>query len=109
MTSRVSQLKPGRDVGAMSNAPRLIQLENLVNEAVKQGAKLLVGGKNFVHPDKPEGHYFEPTLLADVTMDMEIAKQECFAPVMLVLKAEVSNFYPSSLPSLCRQDMLIFM
>lgn len=61
----------------------------MVDDAVKQGARILVGGKEHTHPERPEAHYFEPTLLADVTMDMEIAKQECFAPIMLVLKAEV--------------------
>lgn len=91
MAPRVAQLKPGRDVGAMINSARLAHLEHLVNEAVKQGARLLVGGKQYKHPYGPSGHYFEPTLLADVTMDMEVAKQECFAPIMLVLKAEVSE------------------
>lgn len=91
MIPRVSELKLGRDVGAMINGSRLPQLERLVDDAVKQGARLLVGGKQFHHPEKPQGHYFEPTLLADVTMDMEIAKQECFAPIMLVLKSEVGR------------------
>lgn len=91
MTPRVSELKPGRDVGAMINSSRLSQLEKMVNDAVKQGARLLVGGKEYKHPQRPNGHYFEPTLLADVTMDMEIARQECFAPIMLVFKAEVSD------------------
>lgn len=62
-----------------------------MGKAVKQGARLLVGGEQYQHPERPHGHYFEATLLADVTMDMEIAKQECFAPILLVLKAEVSQ------------------
>lgn len=90
MAPRVAQLQPGRDVGAMINGARLLQLEKLVDDAVKQGARLLVGGKQYRHPQKAHGHYFEPTLLADVTMDMDIAKQECFAPIMLIMKAEVS-------------------
>lgn len=89
MSPLVAQLRPGRDVGAMINGVRLAGLQKMVDDAVKQGARILVGGKEHTHPERPEAHYFEPTLLADVTMDMEIAKQECFAPIMLVLKAEV--------------------
>ncbi|KAF3902398.1 Omega-crystallin [Dactylellina cionopaga] len=64
------------------------RLEGLVNSAVKQGAKLLVGGKRLVHPKYPRGHYFYPTLLVDVTMDMDIAKEEVFGPVCVLMKAQ---------------------
>ena len=63
------------------------RLEELIAEAVSQGARLLAGGTRLAHPCWPRGHYFAPTLLADVTPDMRIARAELFAPVMLVLRA----------------------
>lgn len=90
MTKRVEELRAGIDVGAMINGNRLRHLQNLVEEAVSQGARLLVGGKIYEHPQYPQAHYFAPTLLCDVTNEMRIAQEECFAPIMLVMKANVS-------------------
>lgn len=89
LSKRVADLQPGRDVGAMVNGTRLQHLEQLVQNAVKGGARLLVGGRQYQHPQRPQGHYFEPTLLVDVTQDMTIAQEECFAPILLVMKAQV--------------------
>lgn len=36
-------------------------------------------------PDRPEGAYFTPTLISDVRMDMALATEELFAPVMTVV------------------------
>lgn len=77
------------DVGAMVTDRLFDHLEALITSAVAQGARLLVGGKRFVHPDFPQGHYFTPTLLVDVTEEMEIANQEVFAPVMTVMKFDM--------------------
>ena len=59
-----------------------------IESAKKQGARLLTGGK--VPDDKHiEGGFFiEPTIFADVTTDMRIAREEIFGPVMSVFKWE---------------------
>lgn len=64
------------DCGAMISSRLLAQLEDMLLKAERDGAKILVGGKRYVHPDWPEGHYFQPTLLADVTREMDVAKHE---------------------------------
>lgn len=56
------------DVGAMISDNRFARLEELIQEAVRDGARCLVGGKRFQHPLHPQGHYFAPTLLVDVTL-----------------------------------------
>lgn len=89
MKKRVEGLRAGIDVGAMINGARLPTLEKLVADAVKQGARLLVGGQSFEHPRHPSAHFFSPTLLCDVTPDMAIANEECFAPIMLVMSSNV--------------------
>ncbi|CAG2119210.1 unnamed protein product, partial [Medioppia subpectinata] len=48
----------------------------------KEGAKLLAGG----HRWGTEGAFVEPTVFADVTDDMTIAKEEIFGPVQSILK-----------------------
>ncbi|GAA5924863.1 hypothetical protein JCM1841_006954 [Sporobolomyces salmonicolor] len=97
MTVRVQDLKLGDvlspsaaskqiDVGAMVTDRLFGQLEGLIEDAVKGGARCLVGGKRAKKEDVGEGLYFQPTLLVDVKPDMAIAQQEIFAPVMTVLK-----------------------
>ncbi|KAK4550739.1 hypothetical protein LTR36_000318 [Oleoguttula mirabilis] len=78
----------GVDVGAMISPASFVRLERLIAEAVAQGASLLVGGHRHGHEDYPQGHYFEPTLLIDVTPSMRIAQEELFAPVCVLMRAE---------------------
>ena len=75
------------DVGAMISSTRFSHLESLIAEAVSQGARLLTGGSRLKHPQYPGGHYFQPTLIADVTPIMRIAKEELFAPICTVIPA----------------------
>ncbi|KAL1840604.1 hypothetical protein VTJ49DRAFT_291 [Mycothermus thermophilus] len=86
---RVRALRMGQDadVGAMISDAPFDRLESLIADAVRRGARLLAGGKRYVHPNHPKGHYFTPTLLVDVTPDMAIANEECFAPVMVLMRA----------------------
>ncbi|KAL7266837.1 Meiotic Sister-Chromatid recombination aldehyde dehydrogenase [Rhizina undulata] len=77
----------GVDVGAMISDANFDHLEKLIQEAVAQGAKCLVGGNRYKHPKHPSGHYFTPTLLVDVTPSMAIAQEETFAPICLIMPA----------------------
>jgi len=90
MTPRVQNLRlgPSADVGSLISSTPIAKLQSLLNNAEKEGARILAGGKAFSHPDHPKGAYFQPTLLADVKLDMEIAQTELFAPVMTVVPYE---------------------
>eukprot|EP00009_Paramoeba_aestuarina_P003916 CAMPEP_0201523432 /NCGR_PEP_ID=MMETSP0161_2-20130828/19839_1 /ASSEMBLY_ACC=CAM_ASM_000251 /TAXON_ID=180227 /ORGANISM="Neoparamoeba aestuarina, Strain SoJaBio B1-5/56/2" /LENGTH=586 /DNA_ID=CAMNT_0047922547 /DNA_START=36 /DNA_END=1796 /DNA_ORIENTATION=+ len=72
------------DVAAMVTPQQLGIVQELVDDAVKRGARLLIGGK--VNPNLPNGLFYEPTILADVTPEMRIAQEEVFGPVMSVFK-----------------------
>ncbi|KAL2377612.1 hypothetical protein RJZ90_006588 [Blastomyces dermatitidis] len=76
------------DMGAMVSQKTFDELEDLISEAVDQGAHLIHGGKRHSHPKYPFGHYFTPTLLANVTTTMRIARTELFAPVFLLMPAK---------------------
>ena len=92
---RIKELRTGSsldspdnvDVGAMISDARFKQLEDLIADAVSQGARCLVGGKRYTHPEYPKGHYFQPTLLVDVTPSMRIANEELFAPICVLMPA----------------------
>ena len=77
----------GVDVGAMISAHSFDRLEGLITDAVRDGAHCLAGGSRYKHPKHPQGHYFLPTLLVDVTPAMAIAQAETFAPICTVMKA----------------------
>jgi acyl-CoA reductase-like NAD-dependent aldehyde dehydrogenase len=96
LSSRISQLRLGSilddgnndvDCGAVISDAHFSRLEDLVADAVKQGARCLVGGKRYVHPKHPKGHYFQPTLVVDVTPSMALAQQEVFGPICVVMAA----------------------
>ena len=94
LSTRIAALRPGSaltdsgvDVGALVSPASFAKLESLINAAVALGATLVTGGKRFAHPKHPAGHYFAPTLLADVTPSMAIAQEELFAPVCLLMRA----------------------
>ncbi|PVU86443.1 hypothetical protein BB559_006522 [Furculomyces boomerangus] len=94
MTTRISNLRLGSsleqqngvDMGAMTMGNNFGFLQSLIDDAVSKGARLVVGGKPFSHPKYPNGQYFEPTLLVDVTTDMKITVNEVFGPIMTVMK-----------------------
>lgn len=79
------------DVGATISDARYGVLEQLIQDAVNKGAKLLHGGTRFVHPKYPQGHYFTPTMLIDVTNDMEIAQTEVFGPILLMFRVDTPD------------------
>jgi len=77
----------GVDMGAMVSPASFDRLERIIAEAVEQGARLLVGGHRYQHVTSPQGHYFQPTMLADVTPEMRIAQEELFAPICVLMRA----------------------
>ena len=95
LSERVKQLRIGSDIdqlddvdmGAMISNNRFDQLEELIADAVLKGAKLLHGGKPYQHPNYPQGHFFEPTLLVDVDESMKIFHEEVFGPILTMIKA----------------------
>ena len=73
------------DLGAIVSPFQVDIIEALVNDAVKKGASILTGGKRVL---EGQGQYFAPTILTDVTEDMEIWRRETFGPVMVIRKVK---------------------
>jgi len=71
----------GIDIGPMIHQRQLATVQRHLDDAVMHGARLLAGGKPAVQLGP---NFFEPTILADVTHDMEIMREETFGPVLPV-------------------------
>lgn len=73
---------PYTELGPMNNQEVHAKLQNQVAAAVREGARVHVGGSPL---DKyPGGFYYLPTILCNVTPGMQIARQEVFGPVVII-------------------------
>ena len=70
-------IEPGVQQGPLIDSAALSKVEELVADAVDQGARVLSGGQRHALG----GTFYEPTLLADVTPAMRLAREEIFGPV----------------------------
>jgi acyl-CoA reductase-like NAD-dependent aldehyde dehydrogenase len=70
-------LDPTVDVGPVIQRSEVDRIKAWVDEAVSQGAKVLTGGEG-------DGPFFQPTLLADVTPEMKVCREEIFGPVVTI-------------------------
>ena len=90
LAEAVSRLRQGDptvnevDVGAMTFPKQVDNVERLVEDARSRGAKVLTGGQRL--PGK--GRYFAPTVIAGVTPDMAIARQEIFGPAVPIIEVD---------------------
>ncbi|MGB3374356.1 MAG: NAD-dependent succinate-semialdehyde dehydrogenase, partial [Microbacterium sp.] len=71
----------GTDVGPLVDAAGLEKVQSLVDDAVARGACVVVGG---TRPDGP-GHFYSPTVLADVSPASDLMSTEIFGPVAPVV------------------------
>lgn len=81
---RGSPTEPGVYLGPLTRKEQLNILEAQVQDAVKKGATLLLGGKRLDH----KGYYFEPTVLTGVDHSMEVMREESFGPVIGIMKVK---------------------
>jgi acyl-CoA reductase-like NAD-dependent aldehyde dehydrogenase len=70
--------------GPLTRKAQLEVMENQVTDAVAKGARILTGGKRI----QGKGYFFEPTILADVTQDMLVMKEESFGPIIGIMKVK---------------------
>jgi aldehyde dehydrogenase (NAD+) len=73
-------------MGPLVSAAQRDRVLGFIARGVAEGARLVAGGGRPPHLEK--GYYVEPTLFADVTNDMTIAREEIFGPVLVVIPFE---------------------
>jgi lactaldehyde dehydrogenase/glycolaldehyde dehydrogenase len=72
------------DMSAMVSKDQVEKVAEMVEFAKKEGAEVLVGGSRSEQFDK--GYFYQPTLLTNVTQNMQIIQEEVFGPILPVMK-----------------------
>ncbi|MBO6726531.1 MAG: aldehyde dehydrogenase family protein [Rhizobiaceae bacterium] len=77
----------GAHIGPVVNGRQYERVQSLIEKGMDEGAKLVAGGAG-----RPEGFnrgfFVQPTVFADVTNDMSIAREEIFGPVLSIIPFE---------------------
>ncbi|MGH6790745.1 MAG: aldehyde dehydrogenase family protein, partial [Pseudolabrys sp.] len=90
--ARIAHFKPGlptdpaTTMGAIISKTQYDRVMSYIDAAKQEGARVISGGKRPADPALAKGFYVEPTVFADVTMNMRIAREEIFGPVLGVFK-----------------------
>ena len=74
----------GKHIGPVVSAVQFDRIQALIQQGIDEGARLVAGGTG-----KPEGismgYFVRPTVFADVTNEMSIAREEIFGPVLAII------------------------
>ncbi|RYE10524.1 MAG: aldehyde dehydrogenase family protein [Hyphomicrobiales bacterium] len=78
---------PGTHIGPVVSARQYERVQALIESGIREGARLVAGG-----PGRPSGfnngYFVQPTIFADVTPQMTIAREEIFGPVLSIIPFE---------------------
>ena len=77
-------------IGPVVSEIQYNKIKNLIDIGIKEGATLVAGGTN-APEGYNKGYYVEPTIFANVTNDMTIAREEIFGPVLSILGYKDEN------------------
>jgi len=80
--------QPGADVGPLITPAAKERCEYLIQSGIDQGANCVLDGRGYVVPGYENGNFVGPTILTNVTPEMECYKQEIFGPVLIILNAD---------------------
>ena len=92
IVKRVGALKvglptePDNEVGCLSSKAQFDKTMSYIKLGIEGGARLAYGGRRPADPKLAQGFFVEPTVFADVTDDMRIAREEIFGPVVSILR-----------------------
>ncbi|MCW4591811.1 aldehyde dehydrogenase [Gluconacetobacter entanii] len=91
---KIAEIKVGNPLDADTTmGPKISRAEmekvdDMVQRAVAQGAKVEIGGKALTGGIYDAGNFYAPTLLTNVTNEMDITQNEVFGPVLSLIKVE---------------------
>ena len=90
-TTRVGPAsEEGKHIGPVVSEVQFDKIQKLIQVGIDEGARLVAGGTG--RPDGlNRGFYVKPTVFADVTNDMTIAREEIFGPVLSIMKFDTEE------------------
>lgn len=77
-------LKEGSNLGPLVSAAQRERVRSYIRQGIEEGATLVTGGPE-APQDLPTGFFVKPTVFANVTSDMVIAREEIFGPVLSIM------------------------
>ena len=80
-----SGMNPKNNIGPLVNEKAIGKVQNQVDDAIRKGADLVIGGKPLKDSGLESGHFFAPTLLNNISPEMLIYREETFGPVAAVI------------------------
>src|SRR4029079_3556265 len=81
----------GVTMGPVISARHKERVLGYIEKGIKEGAKLLLDGRNCKVDGYPKGHFIGPTVFADVTPEMTIGHEEIFGPVLSLMASKDLN------------------
>ncbi len=94
LAEKMKTLKPGlwsektTSYGPLISSKAKERVEGLIAKGEKEGAKVLLDGRNYTVPGLEKGNFLGPTLIDNVKPEMTIYTEEIFGPVLLLLHAK---------------------
>ncbi|MDC3270077.1 CoA-acylating methylmalonate-semialdehyde dehydrogenase, partial [Alphaproteobacteria bacterium] len=76
------------EMGPVISREQKEKIENYITSGEKEGASLILDGRNYKIQGYENGHFVGPTLFDNVSKDMSIYKEEIFGPVLSVIRAK---------------------
>ena len=82
------KIVPGKNLGSIISKQAKERIENYITEAEKDGAKILVDGRNSIVEGFENGYYVGPTVVDFVRPEMKIGREEVFGPVLSIIRVD---------------------
>jgi malonate-semialdehyde dehydrogenase (acetylating)/methylmalonate-semialdehyde dehydrogenase len=80
--------EPGTDLGPVISPESKKRISDLVDSAKKEGATIMLDGRDAKVAQYPNGNFVGPTIITDMTTDMTAYKEEIFGPVLCVVNVD---------------------
>jgi malonate-semialdehyde dehydrogenase (acetylating)/methylmalonate-semialdehyde dehydrogenase len=80
-------MEPGVTMGPVISARHRERVIAYIDKGVREGARLVVDGRNLKVDAHPKGHWVGPTLFTGVRPEMTVAREEIFGPVLCLMQA----------------------
>src|SRR5690625_441400 len=91
LTEKVRNLKVGNGLNEDTNVGPVIdknaveKIQSQIDDAVEKGAEAIVGEMNLTDEERASGNFIQPTILKDVSPNMDIFTEETFGPVAPII------------------------
>jgi acyl-CoA reductase-like NAD-dependent aldehyde dehydrogenase/molybdopterin converting factor small subunit len=86
LLANVERIKQGDEVGSLTFKPQLEIVSRHVDDAVQKGARVLAGGPNAGRRNENGSLWYAPTVLDNISPDMDVLKEETFGPVLAITR-----------------------